>query len=200
MQLIEAATMDVWGNSSDTPNRRSVSAQQKKEMNRLVRGSMHEIRDTFKTAERLEAFAVVGVTEEYDRFLALVSLVFGWPVESLCYERKLHSSRHGRPSSAELNPLLISKLRSQLTADTAIYEAAKVQHKRQAALFGDGSFEARVSSWHDSCGEGTAHHQGNRSFSCEELAAKNRKHPGSRGAKYNCNIPSHVASAFGMDF
>lgn len=47
----------------------------------------------FLSSRRLDLFAALGVTENYTSFLVLVSFVMDWPIQSTCYERKLHVNR-----------------------------------------------------------------------------------------------------------
>ena len=96
IETFNSAAVNVRGNKSAVklipdPRKRGL-ARQRIERDTRTRGSMHEIRDVFRIPERLRAFSVVGVMEKYDEFLVLVGLVFQWPMETLCFRKKLHTN------------------------------------------------------------------------------------------------------------
>ena len=57
-----------------------------------------------------------------------------WPMESLCYPKKLHTNP-SRPPLSAFDESVVLALSFKLQADTALYEFAKNQHYESCAQF-----------------------------------------------------------------
>ena len=107
MADIERVIAKVFGNNTGSGSSGSSAKRQRLQQEglRLVRGSATETRDVVRHPSRLAAFAVVGLTEAYPRFIALASLVLGWPDPFACLpQRKLHANPRGRPFATAAAP------------------------------------------------------------------------------------------------
>lgn len=87
--------------------------------------------------ENLERhFAVVGLTEEFDAFLALCAARFGWPASSLISEPL--NGTEGRPRVSDLPASTVQLIRECNALDAELYEYARGRFRRESAAEGPG--------------------------------------------------------------
>ena len=106
--------------------------------------------------DMLSKHFIVGITEKFSSFLALISLTFNWSPNNMCLPfpcQLKHGSGHYNCSTAgqhmkELTPLVINEINRLVAPDLEVYEHAKRLHERQIASFKE-AFDERLAIFHD---------------------------------------------------